>query len=372
MQRTTTPEPQGTICRARRVQQPLAKLSISNTMLGLAMLFVALLGVSSSGYREIVEAQAGEGLSSRSIAMALATVLFCLLPWGLAGLARGRGEKAQARYNGVFGFSATVLLVVFSVELFGSGLLSLKAAVTGTAIAQPDEAMVMESPGNPEPAPQVELMGMPSLGALGKIGSSMPSFDAERRMIDSMRRTSDRVAEPQKTWLHVTADWLDTLCDRHEAVGRASKGMRSFRDPVWINSADQIRTQHRIHKQSNAANDALIAWLVDAEKELLRSFAKRGKTDEATLRSVQQFLSDLHIDQRIKLAMADREACTTAEHMGELLEFAWGGWLYDTQRNTVVFDSSHAGDAWNALNQQLRGAERMRSSAEARLMNAAR
>lgn len=342
------------------------RLTMANRMLATATIFVAVLGATTNGLRHWLAGWDGTGVPLSEMVMGgAATVMFCLLPWGLAAMARGRGLHRVERYNQVFALCAWILLLVFTVDLLGSGLLSLRDPAKASAHQHPfaqffaqesaPPATAVRTPADTSSTFEVAVLAFPTLPT-GVTGG--PAFEAEQRMIGAMRRTAAKVEQPERARLEVTANWIDGLLDRRTTVlhARASLGERTITDPWWITARKDIELTKNSARSIYDANEEVIHWLQNASEIMRNGYQQHAQSGPATERAIIHFLQDLRVDQHLSLAIADRDCAIATGRMAQLLDLTWGEWRYDESRSTMIFESASVAEAWAALQRDVKDA----------------
>ena len=342
------------------------RLTLANRMLATATIFVAVLGATTTGLRHWLAGWDGTGVPLREMVMGgAATVMFCLLPWGLAAMARGRGLHRVERYNQVFALCAWILLLVFTVDLVGSGLLSLRDPAKASAHGHPFTQFFVQEPAHatevvrsqagPATTFEVAVLAFPVLPAAVNTG---PAFEAEQRMIGAMRRTAAKVEQPERARLEVTADWIQGLLERRTTVlqARASLGERTITDPWWISARRDIELAKNSARSIYDANEEVIHWLQNASEIMRGGYQQHAQSGPVTERAIIHFLQDLRVDQHLSLAFADRDCAIATGRMAQLLDLTWGEWRYDESRSIMIFESASVAEAWTALQRDVKEA----------------
>ncbi len=210
--------------------------------------------------------------------------------------------------------------------------------------------------------------------ALSQTAGHTPVSGANR--LKQFRATLKEAAEK------LSEDERKPLLAARELVARVQPQMAEYENtlkalaearyvaPASIKTQDELKARRSLVKRFNEANEALIRYFENAERDYLAALDKLGVADPLKQDVLNGFRRGGNFDLNLKIHESNRQLAGSMQEMLKLLDREWNSWRTD-ERGVVIFDHEDAVKEFETLQGELTAAAARHDAAEKKLIERA-
>ena len=131
-----------------------------------------------------------------------------------------------------------------------------------------------------------------------------------------------------------------------------------------------MKARKSLVKRFNEANEALIRYFENAERDYRAELDKVGVAEELKQGVIEGFRRGGNFDLNLKIHESNRQLAASMQEMLKLLDREWTSWRTD-ERGVVIFDHEDAVKEFETLQGELTAAAARHDAAEKKLIERA-
>ena len=140
--------------------------------------------------------------------------------------------------------------------------------------------------------------------------------------------------------------------------------------PASIKTQDDLKARRSLVKRFSEANEALIRYFENAERDYRAALDKLGVADNLKEGVLDGFRRGGNFDLNLKIHESNRQLAASMQEMLKLLDREWGAWRTD-ERGAAIFDREDAVKEFETLQGDLTAAAVRHEAAEKKLIERA-
>ncbi|MEO7318503.1 MAG: hypothetical protein ABIZ56_05905 [Chthoniobacteraceae bacterium] len=140
--------------------------------------------------------------------------------------------------------------------------------------------------------------------------------------------------------------------------------------PASIKTQDDLKARRSLVKRFSEANEALIRYFENAERDYRAALDKLGVADNLKQGVLDGFRRGGNFDLNLKIHESNRQLAASMQEMLKLLDREWGGWRTD-ERGAAIFDREDAVKEFETVQGDLTAAAVRHEAAEKKLIERA-
>ena len=172
------------------------------------------------------------------------------------------------------------------------------------------------------------------------------------------------------------------LLAAQELVGRIQPQMAEYEStlkalaearyvaPASIKTQDELKTRRALVQRFDDANEALVRYFKNAERDYRDALGKLGVADNMKEGVLAGFRRGGNFDLNLKIHESNRQLAASMQEMLKLLNREWGAWRTD-ERGAAIFDHEDAVKEFETLQGELTAAAAKHDAAEKKLIERA-
>lgn len=211
--------------------------------------------------------------------------------------------------------------------------------------------------------------------------AAVPS-NAGRNAMSGARRLQEFVATLGEAAGKMGADDRKPLLAARELVARVQPQMAEYETtlkaladaryvaPASIKSQDELNTRMALVQRFREANEALIRYFENAERDYRVALDKLGVAEKLKEGVLAGFRHGGNFDLNLKIHESNRQLAASMLEMLKLLDREWGSWRTD-ERGAAIFDREDAVKEFETLQGELTAAAARHEAAERKMVERA-
>ena len=140
--------------------------------------------------------------------------------------------------------------------------------------------------------------------------------------------------------------------------------------PASIKTQDELKTRRELVQRFDDANEALVRYFKNAERDYRDALGKLGVADNLKEGVLAGFRRGGNFDLNLKIHESNRQLAASMQEMLKLFNREWGAWRTD-ERGAAIFDQEDAVKEFETLQGELTAAAARHDSAEKKLIERA-
>ena len=140
--------------------------------------------------------------------------------------------------------------------------------------------------------------------------------------------------------------------------------------PASIKTQDELKARKSLVKRFNEANEALIRYFENAERDYRAELDKLGVAEDLKQGVIEGFRHGGHFDLNLKIHESNRQLAASMLEMLKLLDREWGAWRTN-ERGAAIFDHEDSVKEFETLQGELTAAAARHEAAERKLIERA-